>query len=68
MVLHLNMQSAEGAILSVLNLLVALLNFAATTHQDGVPTCSQWFLKISTCLVTMTISKRCHKVHDSYIV
>jgi len=28
-------------------LLAAILNFAAIAHQDGVPTCSQWFLKIS---------------------
>ena len=40
--------------------LVAILNVAATGHQDGVPTCSQWFLKISNF-------KKCI-LHDSCII
>jgi len=25
--------------------MTAILHFAATAHEDGVPTCCQWFLK-----------------------
>jgi len=47
MVIHVKIQPEKPDILSVPYLLVAILNYAATSYQGGLPTCSRWILKIS---------------------
>jgi len=61
MVIQLKIQLQEVDILCVSCPLADILNFAATSYQGGLPTCSRSAFKISwPALLSYQISKRCH--------